>query len=95
MQDMFTYSNVFQFSAGPIDYLQETLHHSTTDECLAACLVTGEMIEETEERRGQGQWEGLAVRLGRRQRCDARSYEYREKSVIRARPGHVDYHVQS
>lgn len=59
-----TYRDVIGLGALPIDDRDEGLHHAARYKCLSAGLVAGQVVEEREEGRGQGGWEGVGRRGG-------------------------------
>ena len=46
--------DVLQLRAGPLDHLEQALHHAAADQRLPARLVAGQVVQEREQSGGQG-----------------------------------------
>ena len=83
--------DVLELRAGPLDHLQEALHHAAGDEGLAAGLVARQVVQEGEEGGGERLGEGGGRRaVGRRQADDAVANHHGQEPVEVGGPRDVD-----
>lgn len=84
------------FSGLPVDDRNERLHHATGNQGLPSGLIAGQVVEEGEERRGQGCWEGVGHRRDwGGEGGDARPHQHRQETVVRGGSRHVYDGIQS
>ena len=88
---------MFQFGSGPRDDAQQRFHHAARYQRFTTGFIAGQVVQEREEGRGQGQreWRHLlfsALLAG--QRSDAAPHQNRQKAVVQGRSSHIDDRVQ-